>query len=197
MHPIRNPSEVADAMSSKGGARELINYSRQDVVKPVDLFDPVRVGNLKKIGESILKLKGRARENAFEALPATDLAAISLMINAVVNYYSAAADTSNIDKSIIHQNESIQLSKYTTDIGARLAELGHQYNEYLASPTAEGVHDNIKTYLGAMPKGEALGNKNLWDDMNTLASRLNEQGKRNAPTQLSYLSFDDGNQMIG
>lgn len=184
-------SAGADAMSSKTGVREMRQPAEQDLVRPADLFGS-NVDRIKAKGLDALLLKGRARQKAFENMHPSDLAAISVMMAAVVNYYTVAADPSIQDKTITKQSEATQLAKYNVEIGNRLAELGREYNAFLEDPKGDN-YDNIKSYLGGMPKGEALGNKNLWDDMAQLRGR-SLGAARDLPMQMSYLNFDDGNQ---
>lgn len=186
-------SSMADAMSSKSGVREMRNFAKQDLIRPVDLFDPKQVEAIKGRALGIFKLKGKSRAKAFESLPPSEQGAIAAMMAAVVNYYTVAADSSVHDKTIIKQSESTQLQKYTVEIGQRLAELGREYDAFLKDPKGD-THDNIKSYLGGMPTGEALGNKNLWDDMASLHARALGTSSKMVPYQMSYLNFDDGNQ---
>jgi len=177
----------ADTMADKWGAREMLNFAKQDAVRGMDMFDTDRIAILKSKGAEFLKLVGVARQRAMKLMPPGELAAIGTMINIVLNYMTAVDGKSTA--GILKMGEAKVLEMYTPEMANALATLGKEYNEYLADPLAD-THDNIKRYLAAMPRGEALGNKNLWDDAFNL--RNNAKSMNHIP--LTHINFDDGNQ---
>jgi hypothetical protein len=198
MHSVANQrffpaSGGTDYMSSKNVVRDMMNFGAQDVVTAEHLFDKTKVDYLKEVGNRILfgKKSGQEINKALKALPPTDLAAIGMMINAVINYETAIKGG---NPQIIKTGMADILSMYTPQIGARLAEVGKEYNAFMSDP--QSASDNIKQLLAGMERGESMGNKNLWDDFFELQNKFNNPNKqmKSQNHKISHLTFDDGNQ---
>jgi hypothetical protein len=179
----------ADATNSKTGVREMRNPLNQDWVRPTSLFDSKEVERIKREGTAALYKNGNARQTAFDNMNISDLNAVGTMIAAVINYNTVV----NSDKTVLKLPESVLLGMYTPAIGGALAQLGAQYKAFMANPK-QGDHTNIKQHLAAMPTGEALGNKNLWDSLDSLLTGFNDPNLKQKHVLMSYLNFDDGNQ---
>ncbi len=176
-----------DYMGSKNGIRDMISFANKDVTNPSMLFDPVTVSKLKEKAISILRSPGKKQNEELAKLSPAERGAIGTMINAVINYYSAVGSN---NPDIVKEPPASLVNKYTVDIANKLAEVGNEYNQFLKDPV--NATENIQSLLAGMEKGEAMGSKNLWDDMNTLKLAFDAKVKTYVP--LTHHSFDDGNQ---
>jgi len=199
MHSLANQrffpaSGGTDYMSSKNVVRDMMNFGAQDIVKAESLFDKVKVDYLKEVGRSILfgKKTGEEINKALKALPPTDLAAIGMMINAVINYETSIKGT---NPRILKTGMADILGMYTPEVGRRLAEIGEDYNKFFENP--QEASDDIKKLLAGMERGESMGSKNLWDDFFNLRTNFDDTKNPQLKTRnhkISHLTFDDGNQ---
>ena len=179
-------------MESKTGARDMLNVGLQDGARGLDLFDADRVRELQGKARGIFRKKGWARHDAMTALTNPELAALGIMQNAVINYFTAVGPS--IDKRVLKMSEAEAVAMYNPEIGKYLADMGAQYNEYLNDEQGQGNHESIINHLAAMEAGESLGNKNLWDDMFQLSNAYKDPVTRKKTVDMSHLNFDDGNQ---
>jgi hypothetical protein len=178
-----------DYMGSKNATRDMLGFALKEYVSSDMLFDPAMVDNLKQKAVSILRQPGDKQNASLEALTPAERGAIGTMINAVINYYSAVEGS---NPEIVKESPASIISKYTPAIADKLAEVGKDYNAFLADPT--NASENIQELLAGMEKGESMGSKNLWDDMfNLKAASLQPETKRKQ-IPLTHHSFDDGNQ---
>ncbi len=178
-----------DYMGSKAGIRDMLGFGFKDVVRPDFLFDQAQVKRLISKGMSILTMRGQDQNEALSKLPDAERGAIGTMINAVINYYSAVGGN---DSNIVKQPPAELLSRYTVDIGNKLAEVGKEYNAFLLDP--KSASNEIQSLLAGMEKGESMGSKNLWDDMFNLQQASKDVVKSRTYTYLTHHAFDDGNQ---
>ena len=182
-------SSDLDYMSSKGVIRNIMSFAVRDEVRPLDFIESGRISNLKKIAANTLNnKKGVDRQKAMEALDASDLHALGTMFNIVVNYHTVI----NPRADILKETEFNIISMYEPHMLHALADLGKQYNAWLADPKGEG-HDTIKQYMASVEPGEDLANVNLWDDAFRLetASKGND---RHLHVKMTHNSVNDGNQ---
>jgi hypothetical protein len=179
-----------DYMSNKTSTRDMMGLAAQDPVIANQLFDVNEVEALKRKAVAIFNKDGVIRHNALEALTPQERAAIGTMINAVINYHSAVAEKT--DPNITAYPEGMLVNMYNVDIAEQLAEVGRQYNAFLADPMA--AEDNIISLLAGMEKGESMGSKNLWDDMYNVRNEFKKNPNGRSSVPLTHHGFDDGNQ---
>jgi hypothetical protein len=187
-----------DILASKGGVREMLNFGLQAMVQPFALFgegsaDTIR--NLQQRATPIFKAKGVARQKALLEMTPSDRAMLGLMECAVINYYSFSGDSSVHNPSITKFGEVDIINKYTPEIGNHLASLGREYNDWLMDDGQSGKDfSNIENLLAKMPRGEAQGFQNLWNDMYQLQKKAGDPAAKNSHHRLTALNYDDGNQ---
>lgn len=190
-------SAGVDYMGSKRGTRDMITFADKDLTNANFLFDKKETDNeverLKAKAIKIFQLDGVAQQKALLALPQSELGAIGTMLNATINYYTAVAGPEGLNPSIVKQAPADIIKLYTPTIGMALANLGRQYNEWLADPKIEG-HEDINEYMASMEDGEATGSINLWDDMFRLEQNMVNPQLAKGNVFLTHNSFDDGNQ---
>jgi len=189
-HRYFEMTKGADALSSKYGVREMRNVAQQDVVKASYLFDNDGIAHIKRAAKQLFSKKGQARHDAFMASDLRIRSGIALMLDTTVNYYTAINPGAGVN--IVKMSEIDIINRYTPEIAAEMAAIGKEFNEWLDNP--DGATDRIKGLLYGMPRGEALGNKNLWDDMFRLETSFKNPASKASDITLSYLSFEDGNQ---
>lgn len=182
-----------DIMSSKSGIREMLNFGIQGVVTPDALLNQDKINGLKEIANSVFSKTGSARSDALTKLTTMQRSALGLMEMAVINYYSFSADPTVQIGNIKKFSELELINMYTPQIAQTLASLGQQYNEFLSGKIT-GDSDFVVNKLARMPRGEAQGFQNLWDDMFNLVTKASGNGTKNTPTHLTALNYDDGNQ---
>lgn len=176
-----------DYMGSKAYIRDMLGFGKKEATSGSLLFDDTEIERLKAKASSIFVMEGNKQQAALEALPPPELAAIGTMINAVINYNSAVGGTNS---RIVKHDPGYIISQYTSNMGLKLAEVGRQYNEFLADPN--NATENIQELLAGMEKGESMGSKNLWDDMYQLLESYKNKDKTYVP--LTHHSVNDGNQ---
>jgi len=186
-------SDGTDIMGSKSGIREMLNFGVQGHVTSTSFFNPTKVQELKDKAVSIFAKQGEDRHKALIALTPFERATLGLMEMAVVNYYSFSADPANIKKNIKKYSEIDLIKMYTPEIAGYLAALGKEYNDWL-----DGKIDNDSSFvldkLSKMPRGEAQGFQNLWDDMFQIETAAKSPELSRSPVRLTALNYDDGNQ---
>jgi hypothetical protein len=194
-------SAGVDTMSSKVGTREMANFEVRDYIRANSLFDVGEIARLKTLGKSLFTKYGTELNDAMAKLPPSDLGAIAAMINATSNYYNM---TGNVNKKVSQMSNAEILDRYDVNVANRMAELGRDYMAFLTDAqdklkTGQAFGDqsafsNILGYLNGMPKGEALGNKNLWADFFKAQQLMNQPGGKNRSFTTTYVAYSDGKQ---
>lgn len=189
-HRFNRNNYDTDILGSKGGIREMLTFAVQSRIIPTTITDPQQIGYLKSKAKSIFSKVGVERHEALMALTPAERAALGLMESAVINYYTYTGN--QIDKSVVGEAEINLINKYTPEIGMRMAELGKQYNEFLANP--ESVSQDFINIMAGMERGQAQGNQNLWDDFFNIYSAAKDPAKAKTYIGLTAHNYDDGNQ---
>jgi hypothetical protein len=179
-----------DYMSNKTSTRDMMGLAAQDVVTANQLFNEQQVNELKAKAKSVLSKEGVERHKALMALTPQERGAIGTMINSVINFYSAISPTP--DPDITKYPEATLVDRYSVSIAEQLADIGRQYNNFLANPLE--AEDNIISLLAGMEKGESMGSKNLWDDMFNIRNEFKKNPNQRRSVPLTHHAFDDGNQ---
>ena len=180
-----------DYMGDKTGVRDMIGLAAQDFFVSSSLFDENKVRFLQEKAVKIFKMSGEEQHKALSRLNITEVGAIGTMINAVINYHSAVkGDNPNITA----EAPATLVSMYTPAIGDALADVGKQYNDFLADPESIDQNGSLFSLLVGMEKGESMGSKNLWDDFFNAKNNFKNPATRDKSIPLTHHSFDDGNQ---
>ena len=203
MHSIMNHryfinSYDLDYMGSKDMIRDILNFGERDIVYgkslfPNDLNSSLENDRLKSEGLKIFKIEdGVARGKALESLTPDKLGALGTMIDAVLNYHTVVKPLPDVLK--MPDRDLIGL--YTPELANALADLGGQYNAYINDPEgdANNKHNNILTYLAAIPKGEFLANAALWDDMFQLKNDAANPKSNKLGRSITHTTISDGTQ---
>jgi len=185
-------SDGTDIMASKGGVREMLNFGVQGHVHATNLFNPTRIKDLQQRANTIFAKQGQARQEELLKLTPIERASLGLMEMAVVNYYSFSGSPEVQRKNIKKFSEAELINMYTPEIGQTLAAHGKDYNDWLNNKI-DSDHPFVINQLSKMPRGEAQGHANLWDDMFQVMIVAMDPANK-APVRLSALNYDDGNQ---